>query len=205
MALLLTFNPITANFDLVQDLSEYAKLDGSNQPFTGDVSVPNLFVGNTEYGKLSRTDTLNTLILSNRVNVIGAKYKALDLEASKYITMLAPTTGDYTISTLVYFKSTSSGGAIFSQAPAGNPLYNSPCFLLQWNGSSIRTYAAGSYGSNFWTPTLGVWYNLVITYTGTTARVYVDGALLTSRTLNSRHNYTYLNSGYNAYSKRYRD
>lgn len=48
MALKLTLNPITGQLDLVQnlsayakttDLTAYAKLDGTNQPFTGDVEI----------------------------------------------------------------------------------------------------------------------------------------------------------------------
>jgi hypothetical protein len=48
MALKLTLNPITGQLDLVQnlsayakitDLAAYAKLDGTNQPFTGDVEI----------------------------------------------------------------------------------------------------------------------------------------------------------------------
>lgn len=46
MALKFAFNALTGQFDLVQDLSSldttYAKLDGTNQPFTGDVKLDTL-------------------------------------------------------------------------------------------------------------------------------------------------------------------
>jgi hypothetical protein len=46
MALKLAFNPLTAQFDLVQNLSglptTYAKLDGTNQPFTGNIQTPRI-------------------------------------------------------------------------------------------------------------------------------------------------------------------
>lgn len=45
MALKLVLNPTTGLLDLVQNLSGYAKLDGSNQPFTGDVTAPTFFGG----------------------------------------------------------------------------------------------------------------------------------------------------------------
>ena len=41
------FNPFTGTLDNTVDASGFAKLDGSNQPFTGDISAPNLFGTNT--------------------------------------------------------------------------------------------------------------------------------------------------------------
>lgn len=58
-----------------QDVSGYAKLDGTNQPFTGDLDIskvaPEYRLTDTEYTRLTRVAASNEAHLYNRVAVIG--------------------------------------------------------------------------------------------------------------------------------------
>jgi hypothetical protein len=97
------------------DLTPYAKLDGTNQPFTGNLNVsksaPEIKItdtGNSGYARLNLSTTNNALTVKNVVAVPATATTAVDLDGStEYFTNANAIStfiqnGDYTVAVWVY-------------------------------------------------------------------------------------------------------
>jgi len=87
------FNPFTGKFDIAldytDDLALCALLDGSNQPFTGNLEIskadPEVRLtdtGNDEYARLTRADTSNLFEIKNRALSVGGTGSAISFNAN---------------------------------------------------------------------------------------------------------------------------
>ena len=166
------------------DLSAYAKLDGTNQPFTGNLNVskadPEIRLtdsGNSEYARLTKSDTTNTFTIKNRtlsVSYGGAIYSNGGANAKVTSSSVLGGSGDFSlvawikVETLTSYPyclalgtNTSSWGANIFRGSGLN------CFSIVRGGSQ--------YNANFSAITDSEWHLLIGVRNGTNIYSYVDG------------------------------
>lgn len=138
--------------------------------------------GNSEYSRLTRTDSSNLLTLYNRVLVPGAPATpyALSFSGSNYVSLpdvadLKPT-GAMTLA--AWIKTTS--GSLQQVVATDEPWGTGHGYSLLTGYSTSISFALGNAGAhivNATTPvTDGSWHLVVATWDGTTQKIYVDGS-----------------------------
>ncbi len=87
---------------------------------------------------------------------------------------LSPGPVKYTVSTWIYRQATGGGEAYLSWAP----YQHGTCFqYIGGNGSAVDNWTAGGYVNYNPAPARGEWHFVAVTYDGSAAKLYVDGAL----------------------------
>ena len=169
---------------LAGSASPWLKTDASNDPITGDLEVskadPEMRLtdtGNSEYTRLTLSDTLNTATRHNRVLVPGSAGSALQLDGSTdYMESGDIDSNVSTASSMVcWFKLDSLAlGRIFNSGGGDN--YG---FTTFWNANQLTwrmgTGATFTSHSQSFTDTTS-WHLIGITWDGSNVRYYLDGS-----------------------------
>ena len=97
---------------------------------------------------------------------------------STYISLsnsgLVPRTNDFTYSTWINFDATDNVDTIFENGSWADTLL----FRYQSSSSGVRVYAEGALRGTFsWTPSTGVWYNVVFKRLSGTCSMYINNTL----------------------------
>jgi hypothetical protein len=193
-------------------LTSYAKLDGSNQPFTGNINVSNsaseIKLSNvSEYARILRSDTNNALNIKNRITYTSVAGNAIQTDGiDEYLlssnvnkTLLLSNSNKFTISFWIYNNSTSSGVGIMQIASVLSS--SSPWVFLQDGNGVAQWYLNGNYRGTF-PLTENNWTHLVLRYDGSvwswfynTTKINYTGGLPADNATG-----IYFGNGYNGYS-----
>jgi hypothetical protein len=185
------------------DLSAYAKLDGTNQPFTGNLNIskatPTLTLTSTDesnhYAELSRSATNRSVTLKNEVGTPGADPYSLSTNGTSYVakTIAGLVSQDLTISMWVNPSSAvgvlMSWGFSFTGAELGFILA-----LGQNNGGNAGaiSWCNGDGGANSnkinitsnGVITTGSWQHIFAVKSGNNITIYVNNSQVYSGTTN---------------------
>jgi hypothetical protein len=154
----------------------YAKLDGTNQPFTGNLNIskadPEIRLtdtGNSEYSRWTRTDTDNAMVIKNRISYSQTAY-GVNVTACSAVLPFAKT-GSYTLAYWIYVN----GGSGVTMMEAGGSSPGIDNYSNVYSGNSNK--GSISLGT-------GAWKHVMQTYdSGTTAfKVYVNGSIVINTT-----------------------
>jgi hypothetical protein len=196
----------TNTYLTASDLTPYALLDGTNQPFTGDLNIskatPELkLTGTSEYSRITRADTSNILTFKNRSQAPGPSSYGINFDGSTEKVVLSNTSLGLTnaITISFWFKGTDTSGHLFSISNGSTLLrFLSSGGNIAWqvvpSGGWVIVYSDSSSLNN------NQWHHCVGVYNGTTVILYVDGVkkvhtLTTSGSIPS--GYTWLGGSYN--------
>ncbi len=180
--------------------SSYAKLDGTNQPFTGDLNISKVSpisklsdTSSGNYGYLTRVATQNGLILYNQSNATLGGYALLFASGSSQYGHNDDSStwnlgsGDFTMSLWVKFTSLPTNGNEMSFLTHFNANQHKWIFHV-YNNAGTYQIQTGDY-QNFFdyfncSPNLttGVWYNFVWRRSGNTFNVYQAASSIGSST-----------------------
>jgi prepilin-type N-terminal cleavage/methylation domain-containing protein len=174
--------------------------DGSSQP--GICPILNLDAGNTSsypgtgttWTDLSgngNNGTLNGGVSYSSANGGAMTYNGTSGYVSAGNSASLKLTGDITMDTWIYLNHNLYPPGVTNWEVISSEIYQSSGFLFRIDGASgkplVRTNQAGSSSEVQSTIGLAVrtWYNIVISKSGNTARIYINGTLNTSGTSSS--------------------
>jgi len=169
------------NQTTITNLTDYALLNGSNQPFTGNLNInksnPEYRLTDGEYSRLIR-DNNNILLLKNRINVIGSALGAISINGSNGQTLTIPiaTQHNSSIGTVAFWFKTSTSGIKTMWSITGTGKFID--FRLSNDGvtsyySNTEVDNVARFGST--NITNGLWYYLVFQSNGTAHKVFING------------------------------
>lgn len=176
------------------DLSGYALLDGSNQPFTGNLNISRSSpeyrltdTGNSEYSRWTRDSSNNLRAYSRAVSAGSAWGLEFDSTSDKLAasTAVLTGTGDFTITAWI------KPSAVATNDIAGN--YGTGAgltgieFYTSSVGNELKVYMGSAISSGVSIST-GVWSFVAVKRSGTTVSFYVNGVAYSGGT--SSHNIT---------------
>ena len=195
MSLKPVINPITGQIDMVQDVSGFERLDGTNQPSTASKSIvavtPETRLttsANSRYSRLVRTAP-DTLELKNQVAGADTN-KSLQLNgSSQYVSIpynaSLNLTGDSTISAWVKVTQWNSGGHYLLTVYGGGYDGTNEGLGIRMTSSFLDFFSFNNTGGNTGiyntsNPlSLNVWYHLCGTYDSSLGsnqwKLYIDG------------------------------
>lgn len=176
------FNPTP-----LPNLSAYAKLDGSNQPFTGNLNVQKLLpeyrlteTTNSEYTRITKTGSAGDYeaIRYNRVNIPGGPGPALSFGGTTNLVEANATilsgTGAFTITAWIYPTSFGTFPVIAGNYGTGGG--NGTGFQFGINGSGVLGIYDGVTGiTSGQTISLNTWSFVAVKRSGTTVTFRING------------------------------
>ena len=180
------------------DLTPYAKLDGTNQPFTGNLNVskvdPEVRItdtGNSSYARLLKSDTLNNAYQYNKVVQPAATNYAVGFTGPNnwisFGTDFWNASGNF--SCQLWFKASAapaSGVGTYIIGMDDAVGWHECAIVLGQTGTvAFLTYESG-YGSTAPSSNIcdGNWHHIVITKSGTDGVLYVDNTAYTGTVKN---------------------
>jgi hypothetical protein len=179
-----TFPDKSGTVAFTSDLGDYAKLDGTNQPFTGNINVsktsPAYYLTNgADDAELKKVTLGRELTLKNDVGTPAGNPYAVSTTAGnypnqQYVTMSNSVNVTTTGTISLWFKRTGTGQAIFHSAGTGTKYIRAT-----YTGSTLTaTFYDGTSKTISHSLADSLWHNLTVTFnTGSTgAKMYLDGA-----------------------------
>jgi hypothetical protein len=180
-----TFPDKSGTVAFISDIvGDYAKLDGTNQPFTGDVNVSKTspayyLTSGADDAELKKVTSSRELTLKNDVGTPAGNPYAISTTAGaypnqQYIT-LSNSVNLTTVGTVsLWFKRTGTGQGVFNSTGTGTKYIRAT-----YTGTTLTaTFYDGTTKSITHNFSDSLWHNLTVTFnTGSTgAKMYLDGA-----------------------------
>jgi hypothetical protein len=174
----------TNTYLTASDLTPYAKLDGTNQPFTGNINVSKTspayyLTSGADDAELKKVTLGRELTLKNDVGTPAGNPYAISTTAGaypnqQYIT-LSNSVNLTTVGTVsLWFKRTGTGQGVFNSNGTGTKYIRAT-----YTGTTLTvTFYDGTTKSITHNFSDSLWHNLTVTFnTGSTgAKMYLDGA-----------------------------
>lgn len=198
-----------SSFAITADLAGYEKLDGTNQPATGNKNIskadPEIRItdtGNSEYSRIVKTDTDNKVTRYNRVaqpdsnayafNGDGTRLDDVAISDQTDFSMTNGTTDiPFSVSAWIYMNASGASGVVvgkgtststaeyFLRINTSNQIY----FRLYSDGATSQYRRETSNSGYTWTDG---WHHIGMTYTvGGAIVLYRDGAAVASTSTDS--------------------
>lgn len=175
-------------------LTGYLKIDQSNGPVTGDISIsktaPEFRLTDelTNYSRIYRTSSSNELNLKNKLRMTSGQNAIAFNGSSSFMTFASPSIST-AMSISMWFKKTTTTGVKYLACVDG-------LTLAYGSSTQIQIYpdSGGSPQSNITVSAMGSgWHHIIWTQNGTTGIIYLDGVKYTTGATSSIVLYSSLN------------